>query len=131
MVEEVPVMPHGRRETRAARRRRARTRLTGVAGVGALLGLTAAVVVAPMAQGSNSALAISPAGSPAHSQVGAVTAPVVDSLFTVDVPTITHNPPPPPPPKPKAKPRVATSTFAAGADAGDKDCGEHKRSRRD
>ncbi len=127
MVELVPVLPHGRRETRVARRRRARQRLTGVAGVGAILGLTAAVVVAPMAQGSNASLSIAPAGSPAGTHVSAVTAPVVDSVFTVDVPTITHNPPPPPPPKPKSKPRVAVShENAAGSDYGNKDCGDKR-----
>lgn len=125
MVELVPVLPHGRRDTRAARRQRARKRLSGVAGVGAVLGLTAAVVVAPMAQGSTASLSIAPAGSPAGTHVDAVTAPVVDSVFTVTVPTITHNPPPPPPPKPRSKPRIATSSHTgAVSDSGDKDCGD-------
>lgn len=127
MVELVPVLPHSRRESRAARRQRARTRLSGVAGVGAVLGLTTAVVVAPMAQGAPVSLSIAPAGSAAHTDVSTVTAPIVDSVFTVTVPTITHNPPPPPPPKPKSKPRVAASNHtAASADSGDKDCGDKR-----
>jgi hypothetical protein len=125
MVEHVPVLPHGRRATRAARQQRARSRLAGLGGVGAALGLTAAVVMAPMAQGSNPPRGLAPAVSPAAQHVDAVAAPTVDSVFTVTVPTITHNPPPPPPPKPK--PAGVKRDQTGVSDVGDKrdrDCGD-------
>jgi len=122
--EQVPVISHSRREARD--RARARTRLAGIGGIGAALGITAAVVIAPIAQGSAPAAALTPAGAVKVQTVSAVTAPLVEQSVAVEVPTIVKNEPPPPP-KVKAKFK-APSKQAKHADgvAGDDDhgCGD-------
>jgi hypothetical protein len=122
MVEHVPVIPHTRRETRAASR--TQSRLAGIGGIGVALGITAAVVVAPMAQASAPATKLSPGGPVAAHHVDAITAPAVEANLAVTVPTIIKNEPPP---KPKAKPFKKTyqqkSESQVAAD-GDKDCGD-------
>lgn len=124
MVEHVPVIPHTRRETRASRR--TRSRLAGIGGVGVALGITAAVVIAPMAQASAPTSKLSAGGTVAAHHVGAITAPAVDVELAVTVPTIVKNEPPPVH-KPKAKPFKKSyqqkSDSAVSAD-GDKNCGD-------
>jgi hypothetical protein len=122
MVEHIPVIPHARREARAANR--GKSRIAGIGGMGVALGITAAVVIAPMAQATAPATKLSPGGPVAAHHVSAVTAPAVEAELSVTVPTIIKNEPPP---KPKAKPFKKTyqqkSESQVGGD-GDKNCGD-------
>lgn len=104
MVEHIPVVPHSRREARrAAQRASVRSRLAGIGGVGVALGITAAVVVGPMASADTAPAKVAVIASPVKAQtIAAVTAPVVEVDLNVSVPTITKNEPPPAP-KPKVK----------------------------
>lgn len=133
MVEYTPVHTPSRRDMR---RHRARTRAAGVGGLGAALGITAVVVIAPVAQGS-SGIETSVAAAPVAAiaaEVPAVKAPYVDSYVLVEVPTVTKNPPPP-----VSSPAKAAKKAAKGADVssvladGHKDCGDkgNKNKRRD
>lgn len=135
MVEQVPVVSHSRRASREERKRQVRGRWASIGGVGAALGITAAVVIAPMAQGSDAAPASAPAVLPVVHNVKPVTAPLVDELPAVVVPTVIKNPPPPPP-KPKVKVYSSNKSKASKdqtqvAADGDKNCGDKHYGDRD
>jgi len=121
MVEQIPVINHYRRDAREQARHRMRTRLGGIGGVGAALGITAIVVMAPMAQGANSGpTSVAPASVPVVTTVHTVTAPLVTHEEALELPTFTVNPPPPPPPRVKThKTYQSSNTLAADDVAGD------------
>jgi len=125
MIEQVPVTNHFRRDAREQARHRMRTRLGGIGGVAAALGITALVVMAPMAQGANPApVAVAPAQAPVVTTVGAGTAPVVTSTEALELPSFTLNPPPPAPVvKKKAKVKTPNVDAQAQEVAGEGDHG--------
>lgn len=126
MVEHVPVTPHRRRDARATSPGQVRSRLAGIGGMGVALGITAAVVIAPMASASAPATKLSPGGPVAAHHVDAVVAPAVAVDLSVTVPTIIKNEPPPvkkPKPKPFKKTWQEKSSTAVAAE-GDKNCGD-------
>ena len=120
MVEQIPVINHYRRETRLQARRRLHTRLGGIGGVAAAMGITAIVVMAPMAQGANSGpTSVTPASIPVATTVHAVTAPLVTHDEALELPSFTLNPPPPAPKVKTHKTHVSSAQVAADDVAGD------------
>ena len=128
MVEQVPVIKNYRRDAREQARHRMHTRLGGIGGVAAALGITAIVVMAPMAQGANAGPTyVAPASLPVVTTVHTVTAPLVTHEEALELPTFTLNPPPPAPKVHKAhhSPAPVAADDVAGDDGGGGCSGHH------
>lgn len=124
-TEHIPVVPHSRRQARATQRKSVRSRLAGIGGVGIALGVTAAVVMAPMANAGTAPAKVASV-APAHTvTVSAVTAPAVEVDLSVAVPTVTKNEPPPAP-KPQTTSKSSTKSGSKTASKTSSESGSHE-----
>jgi hypothetical protein len=95
--------------------------------MGIALGITAAVVIAPMAHAGTPTTKLSAGGPVAAHHIDAVVAPAVAVDFAVTVPTIIKNEPPPvkkPKPKPAYKKQAPAQSSTEVAAEGHKGCGD-------